>query len=333
MRANDIGCTQTWFDVWFDAFGNDRTGFFSSDGVSIAYEKYAMKIGVYSLAVLKGAVNDHTPRYDVLGTEFDAGSVLNKVMSENAVSMLRFDYLSHDSILFNSLENRPGKLLYHIDECEKSPRVDCTGNWDEYWTGRGSTRKTWERRERKLLDRMGAEYLVLNGWEEVEPILEEVYDVECSGWKGQQGSGIKQNADVKKFYTKLIQHWAETDQLRLCILRYENRIIAFQINVLVQGVLYMLKIGFLDELSSLSPGQALQTQILRWAFHQPEISIFDMLGGGGEAFATKMKWATHAEQLSTLLVFKRSFLGRLAWLRYVIAPIIKQRFMRQSKGN
>jgi hypothetical protein len=329
MRIDDIGGTQAWFDIWLGAFGNEHTGVFRAGESSIVYERYRDKIGPLLIPAAKGAVNDHTPRYDIIGRDLnDADLFLGNLMSQLNVSLLRFDYLSRDSVLLDSVTHSHGKTLYFVDECEKSPRVDCTQSWEDYWVGRGSTRKTWERRERKLLDGMGAEYLVLSRWEEVEPVLEEVYDVECSGWKGRQGSGIKQNPKIKKFYSALIEYWARNRQLRLCVLRYENRIIAFQINVLYQGVLYMLKIGYLDDYSSLSPGQALQTQILRWAFQQQEIKVFDMLGGGGEAFATKMKWATHAEQLYTLLVFKRDFAGRLAWFRYVVAPAVKRRLLK-----
>ena len=77
------------------------------------------------------------------------------------------------------------------------------------------------------------------------------------------------------------------------------------------------------EYSKLSPGQALQTRILRWAFAQPEVRVFDLLGGGGEAYQTKMRWATGKKELFTLQVFRKDLPGLWAWGRYVVAPKIK----------
>jgi hypothetical protein len=71
-------------------------------------------------------------------------------------------------------------------------------------------------------------------------------------------------------------------------------------------------------------GQVLRTRILRQAFDNPKIEIFDMFGPETPA---KNKWATHSEELFVLRIFKKSPFGILAWFRYHIAPRIKRKFL------
>ena len=88
----------------------------------------------------------------------------------------------------------------------------------------------------------------------------------------------------------------------------------------------------------------LQLQLLRWAFSNPDVHVYDMLGGGGKAEQNKRKWATEMEPLYTLRVFRRDIPGMVAWLRYVVGPWVKHRLtgkpgkqhqplVRENKGE
>lgn len=128
----------------------------------------------------------------------------------------------------------------------------------------------------------------------------------------------------------IARQWANDGALRLFILSIDKRIIAFQLNAQYGGVLYHVKVGFLEDYATLSPGQALQLQILRWAFGNPDVSAFDLLGGGGRAAENKLKWATDAETLYTLYVFRKNVSGLTAWMRLVVAPALKTLFFHKK---
>ena len=176
-----------------------------------------------------GASNDHTPRYDVIGSVCDPAAVFHRMMSDLNVSLLSFDYVSEQSELLRTLRMRPKGLLYQIDFCEDSPYVDCALGWDDYWARLGSTRSLWVRRERKLMGQQGAVLRCLTNWQEVDALLTMVYEVEASGWKGREGTAIKQRPETLMFYNRCLRHWAESGVLRLFTLWLREELIAFQI--------------------------------------------------------------------------------------------------------
>lgn len=321
--------TSEWFDAWIDAFGDGTAGIWKSGdyergGCAIPFWRERVSLGPrIGIEAAVSASNDHTPRYDVLGKIEKPVDVCQTMMSGLGVSLLRFDYLSEQSGLLQAFRATRSGLLYKVDFCEDSPFVNCDLDWEVYWNGLGSTRSLWGRRERKLMAEKKAEFRCLTDWRDVEPLLDEIYAVEASGWKGREGTAIKQSPATLSFYNRCVRDWARRGWLRLFILTLEGKIVAFQINVLFKGTLSQLKVGYDERHSKLSPGQVLQLQLLRWAFASPEVRIYDMLGGGGKAGETKRKWATDAEPLYSVFVFRRDLPGLLAWSRLVAAPRIK----------
>lgn len=291
--------------------------------VAIAFVRRDLQFGPLRIAAASGASNDHTARYDIVGALENPASQLGSMLQTLGISLISFDYLSFDSRLLSAVRANDHGLWYHVDYCEDSPYVNCQQAWEQYWISRGTTRQLWARRERKLMERMGARFRCLDQWEEIEPLLPSVFEVEASGWKGEQGSAIKQSPMTLGFYSRCLRHWAERGWLRLFLLELNGSIIAFQITALDGGVIYQVKVGYDERHASLSPGQVLQLQLLRWAFANDQILAYDMLGGGGKAAGNKRKWATDATPLYTLRVFRFSLGGGLAWLRFVVAPRLK----------
>lgn len=337
LKLDTVSTTTGWFDAWLAAFGTEGDGIWvppdKPDDLGIPYVKGQYTVGAIRIPMATGATNDHTPRYDILGELSQPAYALQAMMKECGVSLLSFSYLSENSRLLRAIRKNDAGLLYYVDFCETSPYVDCTVSWEEYWHSRGKTKATWKRRERKLFNDRHAQFECVTEWGRAEFILPEVFAIEASGWKGQAGSAIQQDRSTLAFYTTIARQWADDGALRLFILSIDQQIVAFQLNALYGGVLYHVKVGYLEEYAALSPGQALQLRILRWAFDNPDIQAFDMLGGGGRAAENKLKWATHAETLHTLYVFRKDLCGLIAWARLVLAPASKARLLgKEPKG-
>lgn len=316
-----------YFEAWLSAFGGQGSGIWTLDGppgrTSIAYVRDCVSLGPFRIVAVRSATNDHTPRFDVVGELGDPARALCAIQKALGASLIVFDYLSTNSRLLRTIRSGGDGLWHQIEFCEESPYVDCRSPWDTYWESRGTTRHLWARRERKLISDLSARFRFITDWDQVAPLLPAVFEVESSGWKGRTQSAIGQNAATLAFYGRCLRHWAECGWLRLYLLELGEDIIAFQITVLYEGVLYQLKVGYQEQHAKLSPGQVLQLQLLRDAFADPAIHAYDMLGGGGKAAANKRKWATSAETLYTLRVFRRNIGGMLAWCRFVVAPRVK----------
>lgn len=318
-----------WFDAWLKAFGGKRAGIWKMNMTDfqeehgIPYRVEDLRIGIVTVKIATGASNDHTPRFDILGVISQSGRVFTSMMAELNVSMLRFDFLSEQTNLLKIFRKDPLGLNYHIEFCEDSPYVNCNLSWDTYWAGLGETRNLWSRKERKLLKEYDVLFECHMNWQDVMPRLDKIYEVEASGWKGREGTAIKQSANTLEFYNTCVRHWAETNMLRLFTLSLNGVIVAFQINVLYNGVLTQLKVGYDEGYAKQSPGQVLQLQLLRWAFEQSDVCVYDMLGGGGKAEETKRKWATDVEPLYSVYIYRNSLTGWLAWARFSLAPRLK----------
>jgi len=169
----------------------------------------------------------------------------------------------------------------------------------------------------------------LASWSDIGRHFDEMLAVEASGWKGRLGSSINQNPKLRNFYEGLCQNFAAVDALRVFLLWKDRRIVAFQICTLHAGTLTGLKSGYVEEYAKESPGQVLQLHIVRWAFSQANVRIYDMLG---PTSTTKMKWATGVDELSTIYVFRRNFGGAIARIRWAIAPRAKA-WLKQRLGK
>lgn len=334
--SDNVTTSEDWVDIWLDAFGDSGCGIWKATpetvGVCIPYRIEALPVGRFRVRAARGTSNDHTPRYDILGGGRIDYPLLRGMMSSLGVHCLVFPYLEQSSRLLRAVDTASPGRAYHLDFCENSPYVDCTGNWEDYWSQRGKTRSTWARRERRMLRDEGASLRVLSTRNEVEQVWERLLEIEASGWKGEMGSAIVQSEDTSTFYGRLVPMLADAGKLRLFVLdRPETGIIAFQITACSNGVLYQMKVGYDDRYRKSSPGQVLQLQLLRWCFARDEIQAFDFLGGGGKAASNKYRWSTDVTPLHTLYVFAPGIWGRLAWLRYKVAPALKTRLYAHSR--
>ena len=334
MFKNTLSTTSRWFEIWLDSFGKEMnsgtwhdSGNASGDSPEgdsqaphIPYSRKAFSVLGMPIPAALGAVDSHTPRFDIQGDLNTPAASLQKMMNELGVVMLQFPYLSPVSELASKVNTNTPGLLVHVEPCETAPYTATTGDWDEFWTGLGKSRRELGRRERKFMGKEDARFTLLTDWQEIEPIFREVLEIEASGWKGREGSAIVQDENTLKFYTSLAKHWAEAGYLRLFLLYEGDTPVAFELDAEFNGILHCFKHGYLDSYSKQGPGQVLRVLILRWAFENEAVKVFDMFGPDSDA---KRKWATGSEELVTLKIFKRSPLGMLAWLRFSLAPRLK----------
>ncbi len=335
--GEQLWSTDEWFQLFFDVFEPNGNIWESSDGaVRLPYVLGTDRIGRFRVPCAFSATNFHSARFDSVGTRPVAATDVRQMMDELGVPTARFDFVREDARLTQAKHgaSRAG-LSVRVKEIALSPCVDCSGSFEHWWESRGSHRKTWARRERGLLNRDGAQFSVVSERADVADVLDEVFAVEASGWKGEGGTAIRQSGESREFYSELAYRGADLGVLRLFLLSLDSEIIAFQFNILSGGVLDMLKIGYLDGIRKKSPGQALQLQILRWAFASPDVDVFNMLGATIHPDETKLRFATEIESLYRLHFFRPSPRGIIAWGRHKALPGINARIRNlraQTRG-
>jgi hypothetical protein len=321
--VHTLFATPEWFSIWAAAFGGKSYNVWRpaapNRDLAIPFCRQQVKIGGLSLPIVRGASNDYSPRYDVLGGDQDSIDPA-EILRDLDVSCMDFYGVSEHSRLLKGIERHGDRELIQRDLFERTSFVDCTLDWDSYWASRGKNlRANLLSIEKKLQDAR-VEILRLSEWADIDPLRKTIYEVEASGWKGRGGTAIIQNERVKAFYDQLLREFSKLGLLRLFLLRIDGEFVAFELNTLYRGTLSALKGGFRETHSKLSPGQFLRYGFLRWAFAEPQVRFYDMLGPASE---TKTRWATGYETLLTVRAFRPSLAGLLFRARFVTGPKIK----------
>lgn len=263
--------------------------------------------------VVRSATNYQSPRFDFWSTADSSFRRLGRdILDDLRADMLELDYVAPDALAYRHRAVIGEGLWSTVEFRARSPRIGCSGDFDRWLKSRNG-RSTLMRRQRKLLGRMGYSFEILQTWPEIEPLLREVFDIEASGWKGEQGTAIMQVPEMRSFYTQLAETAAAAGTLRLFLLKNQDSIVAFEFNLLTDGVLYLLKKGFLASQGKHSPGQVLLLQVVRWAFAEPDVRFYDMLGNSRMRDPSKERFITEDYPLFRLRFFDRSVRSAIAW--------------------
>ena len=137
-----------------------------------------------------------------------------------------------------------------------------------------------------------------------------MFEIEFRSWKGKEGTAIKSDPEVKSFYRDLT-HWAMGENcLLLFLLKLDGLPIAGSFCLSSGKTVFLLKPGYDESFSSLSPGSLLQAEILKYLFALPEIAVYNFLGACDR---WKMEWTSSSGESSSVRVYPKSLRG---WGQY-----------------
>ena len=98
--------------------------------------------------------------------------------------------------------------------------------------------------------------------EALEEAFQHFLIVEDSGWKGEQGTSIQKQPKALIYYQTLLEGFAASGACQINLLMLDDKCIAAQFGVLIEKTLYLLKIGYDQTYSSISPGQILLDRLV-----------------------------------------------------------------------
>lgn len=117
-----------------------------------------------------------------------------------------------------------------------------------------SLRQESERRARQLAERGTVRYERAYGDGSWEDRLTEAFAISMRSWKAQEGSAIGQQRQFQVFLTELARRFAATDEAELCLLRVDERPIAFRMGVSDRDTFVDHEIAFDEAWGRYSPG-------------------------------------------------------------------------------
>ncbi len=320
-------CDHGWFMSWWEAFA---PGGRLATAVLWRDERLAAVLPLHREGRRVVALaNYHTPLFTPLAVDRAAvetviGAVLDRHPSELLIPALPATDPAREMLRRGSAVRRRVVL---DDPAHVSPIVDTSGSHADYERERRSTLRTLMRRRRKLYREHAASFAVDEAPEDLEAALDAGFAVEASGWKTRNGTAILSAPQTEAFYRAVARTYAARDELRLVWLHVDGRPAAFSLCLERGRRLFLLKTGFDEELSGLTPGLVQHLELIDWCFEGGR-EAYELLG---DAEPWKQQFATDTREHVRLWSYRArpAPLARYGARRYG-APLVRR--IRARRG-
>jgi CelD/BcsL family acetyltransferase involved in cellulose biosynthesis len=261
------------------------------------------------IRVLRGAANVHSGRFDLVrgpGIEGDAATaaVWRFLKADSRWDAMRFEYVPSDAAL-EPLLAAAAREGFHTEREEvwRTPYIALGGGagtecrWLEGTDAK--FRANLRRRLRKLSSRGS---VTLRRVDQADPaVLQRIYDVERSGWKGREGSAIASNGNTRQFYDEIAREAARFGYLSLYLLELDGRAVAVHFGLAHRGRYFLPKPAYDESYREYSPGQLLMQAILTDCVERGQHEV-DFLGPMTE---WKAEWTSQVRVHSSRHVFRQ----------------------------
>ncbi len=292
-----------WISAWWDAFGSG-----SLEVLALRLE--GRLAGVLPLVSRRGVIrsptNWHTPSFGAVAESDDAMRALYSAALERRPRRLDLSFLDAGAADPGCVEGAAGRYRMRQRRLMSSPYVLVDRDWEAYWASRSKNlRGTVRRCRRRLAERGDLTVSVVGDPEGLDRRLEEGFELEASGWKGEAGTAMASRPETRSFYRQVAAWAAEAGILSLGFLRLDGEAVAFTLGLESGGRHYLLKPGHDAALDSLGPGTVLTAEMIERCFSSG-LRAYEFLG---DADDYKLRWADACHELLRVQAFAPGVAG------------------------
>jgi CelD/BcsL family acetyltransferase involved in cellulose biosynthesis len=159
------------------------------------------------------------------------------------------------------------------------------------------------------------------------PFIDEFYNLEASGWKGQQGTAIICDAGTRLFYDEICAAAAAAGYLAVYLLDSGGDLLAGHLGLEYRGRYFTPKAAYNEQRKDLGPGHLIVHSVLRDLMDR-DVFEYDRTGPPADY---KMQWCRETHPMANYIIYRRNMRGRgLHMLLFQIKPIVKQLVRRSS---
>jgi CelD/BcsL family acetyltransferase involved in cellulose biosynthesis len=194
----------------------------------------------------------------------------------------------------------------------RSPYLNTTGTWEEFWAGTSQRFKKTVRNVRNRLAKAGN--VSVEEHRAVSPdssVFTDLLAVSERSWKAPRSLAIATMPAMPGFFRDLTAHASQRGWLRLWIMRLDGLPVATEYQLEADGRVHALRADFDSAVpDDLSPGTHLSAEIVRALFGRETVYEYDM-GPGDDEY--KSRWAGAARELGRLRIFRPGAYGALLY--------------------
>ncbi len=310
-----------WFAAWWDAFGHGRLEVLAlaRDGRLVAVLPLGRRAGV-----LRSLSNWHTPAFAALA-EPGAEPALARLLLARGARQVVLEFVDPGSAFVRACHDAAaadgGRALVH--QLQRSPYLGVGGEWEAFERRQfsGRHRALLRRRCRQLMAAGALALEVGDGGDALDRLLAEGVAVEAASWKGEQGTAIGSRPETVRFYSAVARWAAGRGELRLALLRVDDRAVAFDFALEADGVHYLLKTGYDPAYRHLGPGAVLRHDMIARAFARG-LDTYEFLG---QDDPWKRDWTSHGHGRARVQLFSPGAAGRLDHAAWAYAAPLARR--------
>jgi CelD/BcsL family acetyltransferase involved in cellulose biosynthesis len=314
-----------WYAAWYRAFGEQ-----GSMRICLAWDAdrlmAALPLVQRPRRSLAAMANVHTPVFRPVGrTDQAVRAVVDAALAlgTNNVDLPALPFGDASLTVLRQAAAEAGRR-HAIGSQHVSPIVATTGGYEDW---RAASRPRWgaplERFRRKMLREHQTELSVVQAPADLDAELARGFAVEASGWKGESGTAILSDERTITFYRAVAEAFAERGELRLSRIVIDGQWAAFDLCLLHDSRLYLLKTGYDERFRRLAPGLVMRLSIIERCF-ELGIAAHELLGDEAE---WKRKFATGERAHVGFRAYERGLRGSVSYTYGSTArPLLKRAY-------
>ncbi len=235
---------------------------------------------------------------------------------------------SYDVIDFFKLD---GQFLESVRGCrrvstelhDRQPRIIIDGSFEDYLAMRGRAhRKKIKRRRQYVEDAFGElTFVRLRSPEDyagidLQTLLDELFAIYERKWADDSDANPGVINSMKPFVCRIAPKFMQEGNLDICMLKAGPRILAFDINLVNDGVINMICGAYEPDTAHTGPGSALLIEEIRNSCERGD----QVIEFGGGYLDYKMLWTKDVENSWHMRFFSTTAIGRIKHVAWRLSP-------------
>jgi CelD/BcsL family acetyltransferase involved in cellulose biosynthesis len=242
---------------------------------------------------------------------------LTDLMASSRVPLF-LERIPDDASLISSLKesyrHRAKILIKDSDSC---PYLDIEGDGDHAIDSLPSRLRSDLRRAMRKARELGETSAIIHaptGPDELEPLWEKALAVEASGWKAQTRSALLFDRQHANFLHAYARRASQRGLIRISFLKIGGETAATEIALVTGNRYWILKIGYDERFSRVSPGMLLMQHTLRYAADQGLMS-YELLGTAAD---WTRRWTQKERKTFRVMIYPYTLHGAALLVRAVL---------------
>lgn len=180
-----------------------------------------------------------------------------------AIPIIAYKAIPSDGSTLRAVTAIQHRGLHHTITADyQEDVIQITGSAEQYiGTLKSKFRREILRQERNMGTKGPVRY-TFGSDPEIEDPLSSFLALEHSGWKGAEGTSILAHHHDVQLFTEAVEEFAKDSMLHWAFLHIGETTVAGQLGVAVNGILYLWKVGYLEDYSTMGPGNVLLYRVL-----------------------------------------------------------------------